>query len=65
MRFNFDKFSSSKVNAFGQKYDTNSIMHYDKYAFSKQIDKLVVMEPKVPNPKMGLAIVLSKVAIYN
>ena len=55
--------SSREVHAFGAEYDTNSIMHYDKWAFSKAIGKLPVMEPKVPNDKMGLAKKLSEVSI--
>jgi len=60
-RYNFDKLSPRQVNPFGVEYDTDSIMHYDKYAFSKDPQRLVVLQPKVPNEKMGLAKVLSKV----
>ncbi|KAF2884815.1 hypothetical protein ILUMI_21348 [Ignelater luminosus] len=31
---NFNKYSSNVVTSFGKKYDYDSIMHYDKYAFS-------------------------------
>lgn len=60
-RFNFNKLSPRQVTSFGVKYDTNSIMHYDKYAFSKDPKRYIVMKPKIPNEYMGYAKVLSKV----
>nr|QNH72402.1 toxin candidate TRINITY_DN21032_c0_g2_i1 [Ceriantheomorphe brasiliensis] len=35
VKSNFNKYSSSKIDSYGQPYDYGSIMHYGAYAFSK------------------------------
>jgi len=34
MEHNFNKYSTSKINSYGQPYDFGSVMHYGAYAFS-------------------------------
>jgi hypothetical protein len=42
MRFNFEKYTSSKINDLGVGYDYESVMHYGAKAFSKDGRSLTI-----------------------
>ena len=44
MRYNFDKYSSSKIDSRGFSYDYHSIMHYGKTDFSNNYK--ITIQPK-------------------
>jgi len=41
---NFKKYKTSTINSLGFPYDFKSIMHYEKYAFSKDVGRLVTIQ---------------------
>ena len=49
--FAFDKYSTSQVSHFGGSYDYNSVMHYDRYAFSANGQPTII--PKDPSAQIG------------
>ncbi|XP_066913605.1 astacin-like [Clytia hemisphaerica] len=54
MESQFRKQTSSSVTTFNQPYDYVSVMHYEKYAFSKSYGRLATIVPKNnPNQKLG------------
>jgi hypothetical protein len=44
---NFEKYDSSFVDTQNTPYDYGSVMHYDKYAFSKNLPTIEALEPNV------------------
>ena len=57
--YNFNKLTSEEVNSLGLRYDYDSIMHYARNTFSKELviyhryyinDKAPPTNPKCPNP---------------
>ena len=52
MRFNFEKYSTSKINSFGVKYDYDSVMHYGSYAFSRYRGRKTI-ESKPSGKRLG------------
>ncbi|KAF2880576.1 hypothetical protein ILUMI_25600 [Ignelater luminosus] len=48
---NFKKYKASVVSSFGERYDYGSIMHYNKYAFSK--NGLATIVPHDPKAVIG------------
>ncbi|GJQ78102.1 hypothetical protein Trydic_g2440 [Trypoxylus dichotomus] len=48
---NFEKSENGTTTPFGIEYDYGSVMHYSKYAFSK--NKKPTIEPKHPDVKIG------------
>nr|QNH72410.1 toxin candidate TRINITY_DN17792_c1_g2_i2 [Isarachnanthus nocturnus] len=49
MEHNFNKYSTSKINSYGQAYDFGSVMHYGGYAFSSN------RQPTIVNKRTGSA----------
>ena len=64
MRFNFDKYTEAEVTNFGTRYDYDSIMHYDAYAFSMNGKKVMVPKFLPEGENMGLAEELSPTYNY-
>ena len=49
MKFNFEKYTSSKINDLGVGYDYESVMHYGAKAFSKDGRSLTISIKKGMN----------------
>lgn len=64
MRFNFDKYTKEEVTNYGTRYDYDSIMHYDSYAFSMNGKKVMIPKFLPEGQNMGLAEELSQTDIY-
>ncbi|KAL5277316.1 hypothetical protein ACFFRR_002511 [Megaselia abdita] len=63
-RHNFDKYTSDVVTAYGTRYDYDSIMHYDAYAFSMNGKPTMVAKILPDGANMGLAQEMSDIDIY-
>ncbi|KAK7866830.1 hypothetical protein R5R35_005258 [Gryllus longicercus] len=50
--YNFDKYGADLISEFGVEYDTESVMHYDKYAFSKN-GQPTIISIRDPNQSLG------------
>lgn len=46
--YNFNKYKTTTIDSLGFPYDFKSIMHYQKYAFSKQYGRLVTIQTLNP-----------------
>ncbi|KAL5277305.1 hypothetical protein ACFFRR_002502 [Megaselia abdita] len=63
-RHNFDKYTRDEVTAYGTRYDYNSIMHYDAYAFSNNGEPTMVAKIMPDGANMGEAEEMSAIDIY-
>ena len=52
MSYNFKKYSHGEADTLGYPYDLDSVMHYDKYAFSANRQPTIVSK-KNPNRQLG------------
>lgn len=61
---NFNKLTSSEVDSLGEPYDHNSIMHYARNTYSKNVYKDTILPKKIPGkrrrPEIGQRKHLSK-----
>ncbi len=62
MQFNFEKYSTSKINNHGVKYDYASVMHYGPYDFAKR-DGLKTIRTLTSSAHIGNKPKLSKLDI--
>ena len=45
MKFNFERYTTSRINSFNVGYDYDSVMHYGSYAFSSRGRKTIDSKP--------------------
>jgi len=60
MEYNFKKYSWNHIQSLGASYDTQSVMHYGKYAFSQGGNRPTIV-PKDPHAQIGQRRGFSKV----
>eukprot|EP00795_Rhopilema_esculentum_P016336 gene16336-7726_t len=54
MEYNFNKYRQGEASTLGEPYDKKSVMHYAKYAFSKQWGKLqTIVSKSNPSEELG------------
>ncbi|KAL5277302.1 hypothetical protein ACFFRR_002498 [Megaselia abdita] len=63
-RHNFDKYTRQEVTNYGTRYDYDSIMHYDAYAFSMNGKPTMVAKIMPAGAKMGEAEKMSPTDIF-